>query len=51
MKTTYYVGATLDGFIAEADGGVGFLSLDGLEPDLGPYEEFFGTVDSMLMGW
>jgi len=50
MKTTYYVGSTLDGFIAEADGGVGFLSMDGLEPDLGPYEEFFGTVDSMLMG-
>ncbi len=50
MKTTYYVGSTLDGFIAEADGGVKFLSLDGLEPDLGPYEEFFGTVDSTLMG-
>lgn len=49
MKTTYYVASTLDGFIAEPDGGVNFLSLAGGEPDLEPYEAFVGTVDSMLM--
>lgn len=50
MKTTYYVASSLDGFIAEPDGGVNFLSLVGGEPEPEPYEQFFAGVDALLMG-
>lgn len=50
MKITYYVAASLDGFIARVDGDVSWLdelNLGGDETDL---EEFFGTVDGLVMG-
>lgn len=50
MKSTYYVAASLDGFIAEADGGVGFLDVVGEEQDPQPYNDFFASVDAMVMG-
>ena len=49
MKTTYYVASTVDGFIAEADGGVDYLSELG-ESDASSYEAFITTVDGLLMG-
>ncbi len=50
MKTTYYVAATIDGFIADRFGGIGFLAAVGGEPDAGPYEDFLRTVDGLVMG-
>jgi len=50
MEITYYVASSLDGFIAEPDGGIDFLSLVGGEPDPEPYEQFFSGVDALLMG-
>ena len=50
MKTTYYVAASLDGFIAEPDGGVDFLDVIGEEPNAAAYEQFFAGVDALLMG-
>ncbi|MCP4766382.1 MAG: dihydrofolate reductase [Gammaproteobacteria bacterium] len=49
MRTTYYVASTVDGFIAEADGSVDYLSELG-EPDPNPYEKFISSVDGLLMG-
>ena len=49
MKTTYYVAASLDGFIAEPEGAVDFLDAIG-ELDATAYEQFFAGVDALLMG-
>jgi dihydrofolate reductase len=49
MKTTVFVGTSLDGFIARADGAFDFLDAAGGNEPHG-YEEFIGTVDAVLMG-
>lgn len=42
---------SLDGYIADAEGGVGWLSgQDGLESE-GSYGAFSRTVDTVVMGW
>lgn len=50
-RLTYYVAQTLDGFIAESDGGVEFLNEVDHEggEDYG-YAAFYATVDSLVMG-
>lgn len=48
MKTSVFVGTSADGFIARKDGSFDFLSAGGNEPH--GFEEFFATVDSLLMG-
>ncbi|REJ79393.1 MAG: dihydrofolate reductase [Acidobacteria bacterium] len=48
MKTSVFVGASADGFIARPDGSFDFLSAAGDEPH--GFEEFFATVDALLMG-
>lgn len=48
---TLYIAASVDGFIATEDGGVSWLEKfqrDG--GDEGGYEEFFASVDCLLMG-
>lgn len=50
MKITYYVAASLDGFIARADGDVSWLDEMSLSADETDLEEFFGTVDGLVMG-
>ncbi|MEM7064771.1 MAG: dihydrofolate reductase family protein [Cyanobacteria bacterium P01_B01_bin.77] len=50
MKITYYVAASLDGFIARADGDVSWLDEMDLGEDETDLEEFFGTVDGLVMG-
>ena len=50
MKTIYYVASSLDGFIADPDGGVGWLDRLSIDPQASGYEEFFATVDALLMG-
>lgn len=47
MKSSIFVGASVDGFIARLDGGLDFLP-----PDAEPhgYEEFIATVDALVIG-
>ena len=48
MKVSVFVGTSLDGFIARADGSFDFLLAGGSEPH--GYEEFIATVDALVMG-
>jgi dihydrofolate reductase len=48
-KTSVFVGTSLDGFIARADGSFDFLDASGGNEPHG-YEEFFATVDALLIG-
>ena len=48
MKTSVFVGTSLDGFIARRDGRFDFLSAAEGEPH--GYEEFIATVDAIVMG-
>ena len=43
-----FLGASLDGFIAEADGGLGFLKP--FEQEEHGYADFYASVDTLLMG-
>ena len=47
-EITYYVAASLDGYIAEADGGVDWLP-QGEADDYG-YADFYAEVDALVMG-
>src|SRR4030095_773589 len=49
MRTSVFVGASVDGFIARLNGTFDFLSSGGAERDNG-YEAFFETVDGVVMG-
>ena len=51
MKASVFVGASLDGFIARETHALDFLHSGGEGPpaDLG-YNEFFATVDALVMG-
>jgi dihydrofolate reductase len=48
MKASVFVGTSLDGFIARTNGEFDFLPTDGGEPH--GYEEFFSSVDALVMG-
>jgi dihydrofolate reductase len=50
VKASVFVGTSLDGFIARADGAFDFLDAAGTEPEPHGYEEFFATVDAMVIG-
>jgi dihydrofolate reductase len=47
-RVVLYVALSLDGYIAEADGGVGFL--DSVREAESDYEEFVADVGSLVMG-
>ncbi|MBO1265897.1 dihydrofolate reductase [Proteiniclasticum sp. SCR006] len=50
-KVVLYIAMSLDGYIADGTGGVGFLTGDGSEPDHpGSYASFLSTVDTIVMG-
>lgn len=46
----YYVAASLDGFIADADGGVDWLNQFNEKPLFDDCADFFAMVDTMVMG-
>src|SRR5215471_18783235 len=48
VKTSVFVGVSLDGFIARPNGEFDFLPADGGEPH--GYEEFIATVDVLVIG-
>jgi dihydrofolate reductase len=48
MKTSVFVGVSVDGFLARANGELDFLDAAGSEPH--GYEEFIATVDTIVMG-
>lgn len=49
-RLVYYVAQSIDGFIADSNGGVGFLDhLDEEGGDFG-YAEFYARIDSLIMG-
>src|SRR5213593_3810721 len=48
MRASVFVGISLDGFIARANGSFDFLSPAGDEPH--GYEEFMATVDAIVIG-
>ncbi|BCT92929.1 dihydrofolate reductase [Lysobacter helvus] len=48
MKASVFVGTSLDGFLARANGALDFLPPGGGEPH--GYEEFMATVDALVIG-
>jgi len=48
MKASVFIGTSLDGFIARADGGLDWLPADGGEPH--GHDEFMETVDTIVIG-
>ena len=48
MKASVFIGTSLDGFIARANGDLDFLPPDGGEPH--GYDEFMATVDALVIG-
>jgi len=50
LQVTYYVAASLDGYIAKTDGDVSWLDSLGISMDETDYDAFFGTVDALVMG-
>lgn len=47
-RTQYYVAATIDGYIAEHDGGLDWLT--SIEAGKGGYDEFYDKVGALAMG-
>jgi dihydrofolate reductase len=50
MRTSVFVGTSLDGFIARTNGAFDFLDPPGGELEPHGYDEFFATVDALVMG-
>lgn len=50
MKTTYYVASSLDGCIAKKDGDVSWLDELNISMEDAGYDEFYSTVDALVMG-
>ena len=48
MEASVFIGTSLDGFIARANGDLDFLNHGGGEPH--GYDEFIATVDALVMG-
>lgn len=48
MAASVFIGVSVDGFIARADGGLDWLPEDGGEPH--GYEEFIAGVDALVIG-
>jgi dihydrofolate reductase len=50
VRTSVFVGTSLDGFLARTDGSFDFLSAGGAAEEPHGFAEFLATVDAILMG-
>jgi dihydrofolate reductase len=50
MKATVFVGTSLDGYIARSDDALDFLDAGGGEGGPHGFEEFYASVDALVMG-
>lgn len=51
-QVVLYIAMSLDGYIADKDGGVSWLSGDGSGPEnRGSYNHFIQTVDTVILGY
>ena len=50
LEITYYAASSLDGYIAKEDSDVSWLDDLGISLDDTGYQEFFSTVDALVMG-
>jgi dihydrofolate reductase len=50
VKTSIFVGTSLDGFLARPDGAFDFLPAEGAGDGPHGFEEFMATVDALVMG-
>lgn len=50
-KIKLYIAASIDGYIADIEGGLGWLSGYPITPELNyGYDEFFNSVDTVILG-
>lgn len=51
-KVVLYIAMSLDGYVADENGCVSWLSGDDSDPEAtGSYLEFYKTIDTVLMRW
>ncbi len=50
MKTTVYIGTSLDGFIARKDGDIDWLTQFANDEAIHAYEEFISRIDAIVIG-
>ena len=51
-KISLFIAMSLDGYIADSKGGVGWLNGQGIDDEnIDTYSEFVKTIDTILMGW
>ena len=51
-KIIVYIAMSLDGYVADATGGVSWLRGDGSDPEnFGSYPEFIETIDTVILGY
>lgn len=51
-KITLFIAMSLDGYIADSEGGVGWLNGQGSdEENIDAYTAFTKNIDTILMGW
>jgi len=50
MKTSVYIGTSLDGFIAKADGNIDWLTQYANEDAVYAYKEFMNGIDAIVIG-
>ena len=51
-RLVLYLAVSVDGYLADEQGGVSWLGGDGSEPEnFGSYPAFYETVEAIIMGW
>ena len=50
MKTSVYIGTSLDGFIARTDGNIDWLTQYANDEAIHAYEEFMNGIDAIVIG-
>lgn len=51
-KVSLFIAMSIDGYIADHKGGVGWLQGHGnVQENMDAYSEFIKGIDSILMGW